>query len=214
MTLHSIQWPSHLFVTGTDTEVGKTVISAMLVAGLNGYYWKPIQSGLEGMTDTDWVRETTGLPKNRFSPETYRLQRPLSPHASAKHDGLRIDLKAFHIPSIGPDDHLIVEGAGGIMVPLNEYNLMLDLIKKLQMPILLVARSSLGTINHTLLSLEQLRKQGLHVLGVVMNGPKNPENREAIEYYGHTQVFAEVEPFPVITSKTLKQGFSKYFRYS
>jgi dethiobiotin synthetase len=211
MTINPIQWPSHLFVTGTDTGIGKTMISAMITTGLDGYYWKPIQSGLEDLTDTEWVRKNTELPKERFLPETYRLQRPLSPHASAKHDGVHIDLEAFQVPSIDPEGHLIVEGAGGIMVPLNERHYMLDLMKKIQMPILLVTRRSLGTINHTLLSLEQLRNHGLDILGVVMNGPQNPENREAIEYYGHTQVLAEVEPLSVITPESLKKGFSTYF---
>lgn len=206
------KWPSRIFITGTDTGVGKTLISAMLMMGLNGSYWKPIQSGLEDITDTEWIREKTDLPNDRFFPETYRLQRPLSPQASAKYDHVRIDLEVFHIPSIDPDNHLIVEGAGGIMVPLNERHLMLDLMKKLQLPVLLVARSSLGTINHTLLSLEQLRRQGLEVIGVVMNGERNPDNLEAIEYYGDTQVLADVEPLSAITPESLKQGFLKHFQ--
>jgi dethiobiotin synthase len=178
---------------------------------LNGYYWKPIQSGLEDITDIEWVHKNTGLSEERLFPETYRLQHALSPHIAAKHDGERIDLEAFHMPLVKQDDHLIIEGAGGVMVPLNERHFMVDLMKKFHMPVLLVARTSLGTINHTLLSLEQLRNHGLDILGVVMNGPKNPENKMAIEYYGHTLVIAEVEPLPAITSEALKQGFLKYF---
>ncbi len=204
-------WPSRVFITGTDTGIGKTVIAAILVAGLDGSYWKPIQSGLEDMTDTEWVREKTGLPEDRFLPETYRLKCSLSPHASARNDDIRIDLKAFRIPSVRQDSHLIVEGAGGIMVPLNEQHFMLDLMKKIRLPILLVTRSSLGTINHTLLSLQQLRRHSLDIIGVVMNGPANSGNREAIEHYGKVRVLAEVEVLPEINPKSLKESFLKYF---
>lgn len=197
--------PRQLFVTGTDTGVGKTVVSAILMAGSEGKYWKPIQSGLEEMTDTDWIRAVTGLPENHFYQETYRLQQPLSPHASATAEGIHIELKSFHLPDI--EEHLIVEGAGGIMVPLNETHLMLDLMKKLAIPVLLVARSELGTINHTLLSLEQMRRHELEVFGVIMNGPKNPGNREAVEHFGKVKVLAEIEPMDAINSKTLKRAF-------
>ncbi|MBW2609975.1 MAG: dethiobiotin synthase [Deltaproteobacteria bacterium] len=204
-------FPNRIFITGTDTGIGKTVISAILVAGLRGSYWKPVQSGLEEMTDTEWVSEKTGLPDSHFHPETYRLMLPISPHASAAHEGVRIDLDKFQIPEISESGHLIVEGAGGIMVPLNERHLMLDLMRRIDIPILLVAGSSLGAINHTLLSLEQLRNRNLQVFGVVMNGPMNSGNREAIEHYGKVRVLAEVEPLPKIDPEGLKQGFVKYF---
>ena len=144
------------------------------MAGLDGFYWKPIQSGLDEITDTEWVREHTGLPDDHFFSETYRLTLPLSPHASALHDGVRIDLDYFHVPEIPALGHLIIEGAGGVMAPLNETHLMTALIKRLGAPVLLIARSSLGTINHTLLSLEQLRREGIDVMGVVINGPEEP----------------------------------------
>jgi len=211
MSINEIRLPNRMFITGTDTGIGKTVISAILVAGLKGSYWKPVQSGLEEITDTQWVREKTGLPDNHFHPETYRLRLPISPHASAANEGVRIDLKAFQIPEINESDYLIIEGAGGVMVPLNEHLFMLDLMKRIDIPILLVAGSSLGTINHTLLSLEQLRTRNLEVLGVVMNGPKNSGNREAIEHYGNIPVLAEVEPLPVIDPNILRQSFVKYF---
>ena len=211
MTPTQHTWPRCLFVTGTDTDIGKTVISTILMVGLDAAYWKPIQSGLENITDIEWIREKTGLPKARFFPETYRLKLPLSPHASAEHDGICINLKSFNLPQIDDHNHLIVEGAGGIMVPLNDRHFMLDLMKHLGLPILLVAPSTLGTINHTLLSLEQLRRHGLEILGVVMNGPKNPGNRKAIEFYGKIKVLAEVEPLPEINSKSLKKAYAQYF---
>ncbi len=197
--------PHRLFITGTDTGIGKTMVSAILMAGLNGKYWKPIQSGLEEMTDTELIRKMTGFDDDHFYPETYRLKLPLSPHASAAAENISIDLNAFQFPET--DHHLIVEGAGGIMVPLNDHHFMLDLIKKLDIPVLLVTRSELGTINHSLLSLEQLRRHGINVFGVVMNGPKNPGNRDAIERYGNTQVLAEIEPLSNINLQTLRNTF-------
>jgi len=204
-------FPDRIFITGTDTGVGKTVVSAILTAGLDGFYWKPIQSGLEDTTDTEWIRENTGLPDSRFFSETYRLSLPLSPHASAIHDGVRIDLESFHVPEIPASQHLIIEGAGGVMAPLNERLLMTDLMKRLGAPVLLVARSSLGTINHTLLSLEQLRREGIEVTGVVVNGPRNQENSRAIEHYGRIRVLAEIEPIMDIDPQNLRILFLQYF---
>ncbi len=205
----SVELPEQLFITGTDTGIGKTVVSAILMAGLQGRYWKPVQSGLEEKTDTEWIQEVTDLPQSHFYPETYRLQKPLSPHASAAVDGVRIELDEFCLPET--QEHLIVEGAGGVMVPLNEKYLMLDLMKKLGIPVLLVARTELGTINHTLLSLEQLRRHGLEIFGVVLNGPKNQSNREAIEHFGQVKVIAEIEPMDVFNSETLRYAFSQCF---
>jgi dethiobiotin synthetase len=211
MKKRMFKFPPRLFVTGTDTGIGKTVISAILMAGLRGIYWKPIQSGLDRMTDTEWVRDKTGLSDKHFYPETYRFTLPLSPHASAAHDNVKIDLGLFVMPRIGESEHLIIEGAGGLMVPLNEENLMTDLIKRLNSPVLLVSPNSLGTINHTLLSLEKLRREGLEVVGVVMNGPKNPINRKAVEHYGEIDVLAEIEYMPIIDPKSLGLCFKEHF---
>ena len=166
------------------------------MAGLSAIYWKPVQSGLEEITDTDWIRRATGLPDANFIPETYRLRHPLSPHAAAALDGVHIELERFNLPIPPPSTHLIVEGAGGIMVPLNAEHTMLDLINYLCLPVLSVARSTLVTINHTLLSLEQLQRHQVEVLGVVMNGPQNTDNRNAIQHYGNVPVLAEVGPLP------------------
>jgi len=205
------KWPHRLFVTGTGTGVGKTLVCAILMTGLKCIYWKPVQSGLEGMTDTQWVSTLTGLPDSRFAKETYRLKYPISPHASSAREVVTIELESFKVPEIEDDTHLVVEGAGGIMVPLNDYHFMLDLMKKLNFPLLLVALSSLGTINHTLLSLEQLRRHGLHVLGVVMNGRRNKDNRRAIEWYGKVRVLAEIEPISRINFRTLLNSFQTDF---
>jgi dethiobiotin synthase len=204
-------FPKRLFVAGTDTEVGKTLVAAMLVAGLNGYYWKPIQSGTDEGTDTRWIREKTGLPGDQFFPEAYRLRGFMSPHAAAALENVRIDLESIRMPNPGPSKHLVMEGAGGLMVPLGDQWLMIDLIKHLAAPVLLVARSGLGTINHTLLSLEKLKTSGIEVVGVVMNGPTDESNRRAIEHFGKVRVLAEVEPMAEINAETLKDLFEKYF---
>ncbi|NJB67157.1 dethiobiotin synthase [Desulfobaculum xiamenense] len=203
--------PSRLFVTGTDTDAGKTVISALLTAGLDAHYWKPVQSGVREGTDTETVRRLTGLPAERFLPEAYRLMEPLSPHAAALIDGVRIDLDAIRMPNLPADARLVVEGAGGIMVPLNENALMIDLMARLGLPVVLVARSGLGTINHTLLSLAALRQAGIEVCGVVLNGPRNPANRDAVEEYGKVRVLAEVEPLPQLSPATLRETFARVF---
>ena len=184
------------FVTGTDTNVGKTFISALLVRELKAAYWKPIQSGLQEETDREWVKRVTGLPDEYYFPESYSLTQPLSPHLSARLDSVEIDLGQIQIPQQIPSDYLIVEGAGGVMVPLNEKEFILDLIVKTGFPVIVVARAELGTINHTLLTVEKLRMASVEVAGVVMNGESNPENRKAIEKFGEVKVIAEVPRKP------------------
>jgi dethiobiotin synthetase len=201
-------FPDRLFVTGTDTNVGKTVVSAILTLGLGATYWKPIQSGLEPITDTDYIRKVTQLDDTRFIPERFRLTQPLSPHASAAIDGVQIHLSDFQLPSTATS-HLIVEGAGGLMVPLNEHQFILDLIRHLNLPVCLVARSTLGTINHSLLSIAQLRRAEVPILGVILNGPKNPSNREAIAHYGQVPILGELELLDAINPDTLKQAFDQ-----
>ena len=206
-----IKFPDKIFITGTDTGVGKTLVSAMLLTGLNGKYWKPVQSGLEDITDTEWVKKNTDLQEQHFYPETYSLKLPLSPHASAAAEGKHIDLERFIIPETGENEKLIIEGAGGIMVPLNERELMIDLMKKCGAPVLIVARSGLGTINHTLLSINQIKNEDLDIFGVVMNGPRNSSNRDAIEHFGNVKVIAEIEEIKNISQENLKRSFKKYF---
>jgi dethiobiotin synthase len=191
------------FVTGTDTDVGKTVVSAWLLAHLDACYWKPVQAGTMPETDTQTVRRLAELPEDRIVPEAYVLKEPLAPHEAARREGISIDMAKL----VGPQDDrlLIVEGAGGLLVPLNEQDYVIDLIEDLNLPVILVARSTLGTINHTLLSLEALRRRGLVVAGVVINGPESPHNRAAIERYGKTQVIAEIPRLDTVTRSALRQ---------
>jgi dethiobiotin synthetase len=196
-----MEFPSAFFVTGTDTDVGKTIVSALLTIALDGTYWKPIQSGRDerGQTDSDRLRGWGA----RVVPERFCLSQPLSPHLAAERDGVRIELADFELPRV--DGPLIVEGAGGLLVPVNDRHLMIDLIGHLGLPVVLVARSGLGTINHTLLSIGALRRWGVPILGVVLNGPLNGENRRAIEFYGQVSVIAEVGPMGDLSIEGLRR---------
>jgi dethiobiotin synthetase len=203
-------FPQQFFITGTDTDVGKTVVAALLTLGLGASYWKPVQSGLEPSTDTKTVKTLTQLDPSHFFPERFRLTQPLSPHAAAAIDQVSIDLNDFQLPQV-KTSYLIVEGAGGLMVPLNNQDLMIDLIQFLELPVCLVARSTLGTINHTLLSLAQLKQAKIPILGVILNGPKNESNRSAIIHYGQVPVLGELEWLPHLNAATLEQAFHQIF---
>jgi dethiobiotin synthase len=178
------------FVTGTDTDVGKTVVSAWLVGRLGASYWKPVQAGNHPETDSEIVRRLSGAPPNRILREGYVLPEPTAPHEAARRAGTSIDMAKLVPPAC--DGALVVEGAGGVLVPLNDKAYVIDLVSELHLPIVLVARSTLGTINHTLLSIEAIRRRGLPLAGVVVNGPETPHNRAAIERYGNVEIIAEI----------------------
>lgn len=186
----------------------------MLTVGLKAAYWKPVQSGCTPTTDKQWLKTVTNLPDSHFLPERYLLSQPLSPHQAAAIDGVQIALSDFTLPEKNGFQHLLVEGAGGLMVPLNNHELMIDLIARLKLPVALVTRSTLGTINHTLLSLNLLRSRSIPVWGVIMNGPRNQANRQAIEHWGQAKVVAEIEPLETIDSHHLALAFQKYFPIS
>jgi dethiobiotin synthase len=189
------------FVTGTDTDVGKTIVSAWLLAHLDADYWKPVQAGTEPETDSVTVRRLAEVSADRILPEAYVLPDAMAPHEAARRAGVSIDMAKLMAPAT--DRLLVVEGAGGMLVPLTDTAYVIDLASELQLPVLLVARSTLGTINHTLLSIEALRRRGLPLAGVVMNGPDTPHNRAAIERYGDVSVIAEIPWLPIVTRATL-----------
>lgn len=183
--------PRGVFVTGTDTGIGKTLVSAVLAQAWQADYWKPLQSGLSDETgDTDTVAQLAALRPARLHAPAAALQASLSPMAAAELEGLAIDTHALTLPSTAAP--LVVEGAGGLYVPIDEEHMMIDLIVQLGLPAVLVARSSLGTINHTLLSLRALRERHIPVLGVVLSGTANPGNRKAIEHFGKVRILAEI----------------------
>lgn len=190
------------FVTGTDTDVGKTVAAAWAILHMNAHYWKPVQCGTEGGTDPDRVQLIAGVGTDRILPSAYVLPEPLSPHEAAKRAGVEISLDTLALPQHeGP---LVVEGAGGLLVPLNDKHYVIDLIAQLRLPVILVCRSQLGTINHTLLSLEALRKRYIPIAGVVINGPKMPHNREAIQQFGRVKVLAEIPYLDPLDAASLR----------
>jgi dethiobiotin synthetase len=190
------------FVTGTDTDVGKTVISAWLVARLGANYWKPVQAGNHPETDSEVVRRLTEVAPERILQEAYVLPEPIAPHEAAHRAGLTIDMQKLVLPA--SDRPLVVEGAGGLLVPLTDTAFVVDLADQLELPIVLVTRSTLGTINHTLLSIEAIRRRGLPLAGVVVNGPETPHNRAAIERYGQVEIIAEIPWLDQVTPATLR----------
>jgi dethiobiotin synthetase len=204
--------PERFFITGTDTGIGKTTVSALLCAALDALYWKPIQTGSREGTDRRTVMRLVQLPNSRTIPENYIFSPPVSPHLAAQRAGVRIELGKIKMPLLPTRQNLIVEGAGGVLVPINGNQLMIDLMRQLKLPVLLVARTSLGTINHTLLSLATLRTAQLRIHGVIMVGlPDRLENRRAIERYGRVPVLAVLPFLRKLNRQSLLDAFRKYF---
>jgi dethiobiotin synthetase len=199
------------FVTGTDTNVGKTVLSALLVAALNATYWKPVQTGAIEGTDREAVRRWTGADEDRLSAERFRFDPPVSPHLAAREAGITITLDAFGFPAAPANRKWIVEGAGGVMVPLNDHELMRDLIARIGLPAIVAARTSLGTINHTLLTLSALREARIPIHGVALIGDENIENCRAIEHYGQIRVVGRIPMLKQIHRAALLEVYEKHF---
>jgi malonyl-CoA O-methyltransferase len=195
---------NQFFITGTDTSVGKTIISAILTLVLNAHYWKPIQSGIiEGLSEQNIVQQLTKLPDEYFFDSVYSLQAALSPDQAAALEQITIDLHRCILPH--REKPLIVEGAGGVWVPLNNTQCMMDLIYQLQLPVIIVARGTLGTINHTVLTIEALRKRNIAIAGVVFNGELQSRNQQAIEKWGQVKTLFHVPHFNQIDAITLQQ---------
>ena len=198
-----------LFVTGTDTGVGKTLLSALLVAALNRKYWKPIQTGASEGTDRQAVMKWAGVSADRTFPEAVVFDPPVSPHLAAEQQGSRIDLMAIRRP-VEPDP-IVIEGAGGVYVPINDDVFMLDLMGHLNAPVVVAARTALGTINHTLLTISAIRSAGLELRGVVMVGKENPDNRRAVEHYGEVPVIGFIPWLDSIERAGLCRVFEQHF---
>lgn len=241
-------------ITGTDTGVGKTVMAAALVAALGARYWKPIQSGLEGETDSETVARLAGLSHDDIIGEVYRLRHPLSPHLAAEKDGLEIDLTRLALPQprkspvlatvaaraeaavepttnivtlkprarpglaalpgggVPPQRPIVVEGAGGVLVPLNRQALQVDLFDSWALPVIVVARTSLGTINHSLLTIEALRRRNIMVHGLAFVGEANAEVEEDIAQFGRTRRLGRLPWLDPLDGKALGRAFDLGFR--
>lgn len=197
-------------ITGTDTGIGKTAVAAMLTLGLDANYWKPVQSGTEDGTDTATVKGLTGLPEDRFLAEAYILSQPLSPHRAAELDGVTIDIADLSLPD--SDRWLIVEGAGGLMVPMTRQLKQIDLFGTWDLPIVLCARTGLGTINHTLLSIEALRWREMDLHGIIFIGDDNPDTIRTIAEMSGETVLGRMPRLDALTADTLGQVFAEHFR--
>ncbi|WP_036901037.1 MULTISPECIES: dethiobiotin synthase [Prochlorococcus] len=195
--------PPHLIICGTGTDVGKTIVSSLFVQGLEGIYWKPIQSGLEGGGDTKRICDLLNLPKERYLPEAYKFKAPVSPHWAAEKENQLIHQSKLTLPL--SNKPLIIETAGGLMVPLNRQLLQIDQIKKWDLPIVLVAKSGLGTLNHTLLSIEALNKRSIPILGLVLNGPSHEDNPKTLKQLGNIPVLAELPQFKTVSPEVLQK---------
>lgn len=196
-------------VSGTDTGIGKTFFSAALTHALQAYYWKPVQSGLEEETDSEAVERLGQVPRARILPEAYRLKMPASPHLSARLENVTIESEFLLPPET--DGPLVIEGAGGLLVPLTDTLLFADIFARWRIPLILCARTSLGTINHTLLSLEALRLRAIPVQGVVFIGDENQENQRVITGIGGVRSLGRLPHLPEMTAEALHHAFAQHF---
>lgn len=197
-----------LVVTGTDTDIGKTIFAAGLTRFLEGAYWKPVQAGLDGETDSQTVARLTEMPECILA-ERYRLRTPASPHLAAEIDGVRIDAESLRPPV--PECTLIIEGAGGLLVPLNREMLLIDLFAQWGLPTVLCARTRLGTINHTLMSIEALRRREIPLLGVALIGEAHEENARIIASLGQTRILGRLPMLNPLSPATLRSAFEQNF---
>jgi len=198
---------NRLIVTGTDTGIGKTVFAAALAAALGAHYWKPIQSGLEDGADADTV---AALGVTRVLPEAYRLTQPLSPHRAAEIDGVTLDPARLMPPAV--DGALVIEGAGGVLVPVTRSLLFADLFARWAAPVIVVSRTGLGTINHSLLSIEALRARGVPILGVAFVGDANEDNEATIAAIGRVKRLGRLPMLDPIDAAGLHTAFTAHFR--
>ena len=197
---------SVLVVTGTDTGIGKTVFAAGLAGALGAHYWKPIQAGVDPEGDKETVARLSGLPATHILPEAYRLTTPASPHLAARVDGIRIALDRLALPKVeGP---LVVEGAGGVLVPVSEELLMADLFAHWGASIILCARTELGTINHSLLSIEALRARKVTITGIAFIGDPHEENERIIPRIAGVRSLGRLPRLDPLDQDSLRAAFA------
>ena len=200
---------ARVVVTGTDTGIGKTVFAAALAGALDAFYWKTVQAGLDEETDRETVMRLSGLSEQRMLREAYRLKTPASPHLAAKIDGIAIDPQMLALPDV--DRPLVIEGAGGLMVPLAENLTYIDVMGKCGAPVVLCARTTLGTINHSLLSIEALRSRDVPLLGVAFIGDENAESERIICKMGQTRHLGRLPLLASLTLETLRAALAQHF---
>ena len=190
-------------VAGTGTGIGKTFIATIVAEALEADYWKPVQAGNLDFTDTDFVKLHITNQKSYFHPEAYRLSAPMSPHAAAKIDGIEIAFDKLAVPET--NSIIIIEPAGGLMVPLNNSQLNIDLLGQWKLPVILVSQNYLGSINHTLLSVEVLKMHGINLLGIIFNGERNPSTEDFILQYTAVDCLAKINKETTIDKSLVKR---------
>ena len=208
--------PRRLVVCGTDTNVGKTLVSAVLVQGLQASYWKPVQCGeLASGGDSGQVQALTSIRSEQILPESYKLKQAASPHQAAAAEGLSLQENQLNLPLV--QGSLVVELAGGLLVPLRQDLLQIEMLKSWGLPVLLVARTGLGTLNHSLLSLEALERRGIQVLGLVVNGQANPANEASLQTIGKVPILGRIPILERVDANSINglwanSGLSKYWQ--
>lgn len=200
--------PMKLFITGISTDVGKTVTSAIIVEALEADYWKPIQAGDLNLSDTHKVKSQISNSKSQFFPNAYELNTPASPHLAAEIDGITIDIKNIIEPKT--ENHLVIEGAGGIFVPLNDNETIVDLIQP-DYKVIVVSRHYLGSINHTLLTIEAIRNRGFEVAGIIFSGSENKSTESLILNKTRIQCIGRINEEPYFDQNVIKE-YADLFR--
>lgn len=200
--------PARYILSGTGTDIGKTLTAAVLMLGLDASYWKPVQCGTEER-DVDTLRELTGLPADRFLPEAHVFKAPLSPHRAAELENKEVEFEKLQPPSC--DRTLLIEGAGGLLVPLTRKMLFADLFAQWQIPLILCARTELGTINHTLLSIEAARARKIPLHGIVFLGPANEDTTRTIQAFSGVRILGHIPLLPKLNTAALSAAFTQGF---
>jgi len=201
---------SHIVIAGTDTGVGKTVFAAALAGALGADYWKPVQSGLQEATDSERVSALAGPGLGRIHPEAYRLALPASPHHAAAVEGVTIDALSL-CPPHTEGRPLVIELAGGLLVPLTSTLLQLDVVRGWGHPVVLVARTALGTINHTLLAVEALRARQMEIIGVAFVGEEVSSSEDAIAALGSVKRLGRLPRIESLTPQAVRTSFAAHF---
>lgn len=212
-----IEIPKQIFVTGIGTGVGKTLAAAILCEALQADYWKPIQAGNLQNTDTDFVRSHVTNTISKVHTETYRLKEPASPHYAAAKENVYIEIEKMKLPVT--QNKLVIEGAGGVLVPVNDELVMFDLIEYFKLPAVVVMRNYLGSINHTLLTCQFLEERGVELLGIIVSGNSYNDNEEIIQHFTQLPVIGRINEadsidknFVVSQAQKLKLSLSIHFQ--
>ncbi|MEP2102758.1 MAG: dethiobiotin synthase [Parasphingorhabdus sp.] len=199
----------NIVITGTDTDIGKTVFAAALTAALDAHYWKPVQAGLDDETDSEAVARLSGIATHRILSEKYRLKTPASPHFAAAKDGVAISAGDLNIPQV--DGPLVIEGAGGALVPINDTLLYADLFAQWKCPVIVVASTKLGTINHSLLTIEALRSRGVPIFGVAFIGDEIADSQDTICRIGGVEQLGRLPIIENLSAQALSTAFHAHF---